>query len=176
LTFPLIALLATSTGAAAQDAGETVEPGAGLDMGQQVQDDSSYVKETYEDWELQCFRSEAEEDPCQMHQLLRESEGNPVAEFSLFKLPESSPGTLLTEGLRISVDDGAAKAYNFSFCSMVGCFARIGFTQEEVAAFKGGAEANLVIVPAQAPNERVLIKASLSGFTAAYDNVSIAPN
>lgn len=187
LTFPLIALLATSTGAAAQDAGETVEPGAGLDMGQQVQDDSSYVKETYEDWELQCFRSEAEEDPCQMHQLLRESEGNPVAEFSLFKLPESSPaeagativvplGTLLTEGLRISVDDGAAKAYNFSFCSMVGCFARIGFTEEEVAAFKGGAEANLVIVPAQAPNERVLIKASLSGFTAAYDNVSIAPN
>ena len=189
LTFPLMALVALGTGAAAQDqeAEDTSEPAAGLDMGQQVEDDASYIKETYEDWQLQCFRSEAEEDPCQMYQLLREEAGNPVAEFSLFKLPEESAavagativvplGTLLTEGLRIAVDDGKAKAYNFSFCSMVGCFARIGFTQDEVDAFKAGGEANLTIVPAQAPNERVLIKASLSGFTAAYDNVSVAPN
>ncbi|WP_397543384.1 invasion associated locus B family protein [Roseovarius salis] len=188
LTFPLIALAALGTGAAAQDAtDDAADPEPGLDMGQEVREDASYVKETYEDWQLQCFRSEAEEDPCQMYQLLREEAGNPVAEFSLFKLPEDSPavagativvplGTLLTEGLRISVDDGKAKAYNFSFCSMVGCFARIGFTEAEIEAFQAGGEANLVIVPAQAPSERVLIKASLSGFTAAYENVSIAPN
>ena len=159
----------------------------GLDMGEQVQGDDSYIKETYDAWQLQCFRTDAEEDPCQMYQLLREDAGNPVAEFSLFKLPEGSPaaagativvplGTLLPQGLRILVDDAKAKVYNFSFCSMVGCFARIGFTGAEVEAFKTGQEAQLVIVPAQAPDERVLIKASLKGFTAAYENVSVAPN
>jgi len=188
-TLPLILLLATGSAAMAQDdaAGTEEDAATGLDMGQQVQEDPSYIKETYEDWQLQCFRSDAEQDPCQMYQLLREEGGNPVAEFSIFKLPQDAPaeagativvplGTLLPEGLRISVDDGQAKAYNFSFCSMVGCFARIGFTKAEVDAFKSGGEANLVIVPAQAPEERVLIKASLKGFTAAYDNVSVAPN
>ncbi|KZY37147.1 invasion protein [Roseovarius sp. HI0049] len=158
-----------------------------LDMGQEVQEDPSYVKETYGDWQLQCFRSEAEEDPCQMYQLLREEAGNPVAEFSLFKLPDDSQavagativvplGTLLPQGLKIAVDSGQAKAYNYSFCSMVGCFARIGFTQADIDALKAGSEALLTIVPAQAPDQRVVIRTSLSGFTKAYENVSIAPN
>ncbi|KRS18169.1 invasion associated locus B family protein [Roseovarius indicus] len=201
-TLPLIALLAAGTAAVAQDdtATETetettteapAEEGTSnanqLDMGQEVQEDPSYVKETYGDWQLQCFRSEAEEDPCQMYQLLREDAGNPVAEFSLFKLPDDSQavagativvplGTLLPQGLKIAVDDGKAKAYNYSFCSMVGCFARIGFTQADVDALKAGGEAVLMIVPAQAPDQQVVIKASLDGFTKAYENVSIAPN
>lgn len=203
-TLPLIALLALGTAAQAQDDADTgaeadatqpeadaAQPEAGtapgLDMGQEVQEDPSYIKETYGDWQLQCFRSEAEEDPCQMYQLLREEAGNPVAEFSLFKLPGDSEavagativvplGTLLPQGLKIAVDDGRAKAYTYSFCSMVGCFARIGLTQGDIDAFKAGAEAVLTIVPAQAPNERVVIKASLDGFTKAYENVSIAPN
>lgn len=199
---PLVALLAAGGAAFAQDtdtpAGDTAaeaEPATeegtaaepGLDMGQEVREDASYIKETYGDWQLQCFRSEADEDPCQMYQLLREDAGNPVAEFSLFKLPDDSEavagativvplGTLLPQGLRITVDDGAAKAYNFSFCSMVGCFARIGFTQEDIDGFKSGGEAFLTIVPAQAPDQRVVIKASLDGFTKAYENVSVAPN
>ena len=64
----------------------TVDQATGLDLGQTVQEDPSYVKEVYDDWQLQCFRSDAEEDPCQMYQLLREAAGNPVAEFSIFKL------------------------------------------------------------------------------------------
>ncbi len=196
-TLPLIALLALGTAAQAQDdaeagaeadaAQEQADTTPGLDMGQEVQEDPSYIKETYGDWQLQCFRSEAEEDPCQMYQLLREEAGNPVAEFSLFKLPGDSEavagativvplGTLLPQGLKIAVDDGRAKAYTYSFCSMVGCFARIGLTQGDIDAFKAGAEAVLTIIPAQAPNERVIIKASLDGFTKAYENVSVAPN
>lgn len=158
-----------------------------LDMGRETQEDPSYIKEQYGDWQLQCFKSEAEEDPCQMYQLLREDAGNPVAEFSLFKLPSSSQavagamivvplGTLLPEGLKISVDGGKAKSYNFSFCSMVGCFARIGFTESDIGTFQAGAAATLTIVPAQAPDQTVDIKASLDGFTAAYNNVSVATN
>jgi len=189
----LAAMLSTGGAVMAQDTGtaatETEEGTAttGLDMGREVQPDPSYIKETYGDWELQCFRSETGEDPCQMYQLLREEAGNPVAEFSMFRLEGDTEavagativvplGTLLPQGLKIAVDDGTAKAYSFSFCSMVGCFARIGLTQTDIDAFKSGETAFLTIVPAQAPDQRVLIKTSLEGFTKAYENVSVAPN
>ena len=195
-TLPLIALLALGQTATAQETStdettseETTDaaPAAdGLDMGQDIQEDPSYIRETYNDWQLQCFRSDTGEDPCQMYQLLREDSGNPIAEFSIFKLPDDSQavagativvplGTLLPQGLRIAVDESSAKAYNFSFCSMVGCFARIGFTQGDIDAFRAGGEAKLVIVPAQAPDQTVVIDASLSGFTNAYENVTVAP-
>ncbi|GAB4285361.1 MAG: invasion associated locus B family protein [Roseovarius sp.] len=196
---PLVAALAAGGAAIAQDSATTPAPAAedaqapageapatdGLDMGREVKEDPSYIKETFGDWQLQCFRTEAEQDPCQMYQLLHEDAGNPVAEFSLFKLPGDGPavagativvplGTLLPQGLRIAVDDGAAKAYTFSFCSLVGCFARIGFSQADIDAFKKGERAYLTIVPAQAPDQRVVIKVSLKGFTKAFENVSVA--
>jgi invasion protein IalB len=167
---------------ATQDAGS--EADTGLDMGQPVQEDPTYIKETYGDWELKCFRTEAGEDPCQMFQLLREETGNPIAEFSIFRLPPEAQaaagativvplGTLLTEELKISVDGGKAKSYSYRFCSLVGCYAQIGLTEADVAAFRAGAAATLQIVPAQAPDQQVNIKASLSGFTAAFENTSV---
>jgi len=211
---PLIALLGVGTSVAAQDtatsdsgeaaqttqpapeteqapapetAGQEAQPEEQLDLGRTAQQDQNYIKDEYGDWQLRCFRSGAEEDPCQMYQLLTEEGGNPIAEFSLFRLPEGAQavagativvplGTLLSEELKLSVDGGRAKTYAFSFCTMVGCYARIGFTQAEIDAFKAGANANLQIVPAQAPDQVVDISASLSGFTAAFDNVSIVEN
>jgi invasion protein IalB len=210
-TLPLIMLLTMGSAVTAQDdnadradgaeaateaeatttAEETTETesanGEALDMGQEVQQEPTYIKEEFGDWQMKCFRSEAEEDPCQMYQLLREDAGNPVAEFSLFRLPEGSQavagativvplGTLLSEELKISVDGGKARVYPFRFCSMAGCFAQVGLTQAEIDAFKAGVTANLQIIPAQAPDQKVNIKASLNGFTAAYDNVSVAQN
>lgn len=204
-TLPLLTALAFgTTGIAQESTTQTEEPAAtsdategetsqdnaegltdpGLDMGEPVEEDRTYVKETYGDWELKCFRTEAGEDPCQMFQLLREETGNPIAEFSIFRLPDDAQaaagatvvvplGTLLTEELKISVDGGKAKSYSYRFCSLVGCYAQIGLTQEDVAAFRAGASATLQIVPAQAPDQKVDIKASLSGFTAALDNTSV---
>lgn len=168
-----------STGTAEQSQAESQ-----LDLGREADEQPSYIRDTYGDWQLQCFRSEAGEDPCQMYQLLREEGGNPVAEFSLFKLPSEGQavagatiavplGTLLPQGLKISVDGGKAKSYNYSFCSMGGCFARIGFTEADIAAFRAGAAARLTLIPAQAPDQVVEIEASLSGFTAAYNEVSV---
>jgi len=186
-TLTFIAAMAIGTAAIAQDADQAGDSDAeGLSMGNNV-DDPTYVKEEYEAWELKCFRSEAQDDPCQMYQLLEGQQGNPVAEFSLFRLPEGNAAaagatiivplaTLLTEELKIRIDEGKAKSYPFSFCSQAGCFARIGFTGEEVEALKMGGEAILTIVPAQAPNRQIDIVASLAGFTAAYDNVSIVQN
>ena len=92
-----------------------------LDMGKPVEEEEQYVKETYGDWQLRCYRTQAAEDPCQMFQLLREEAGNPIAEFSIFRLPGEAQavagatiivplGTLLTEELKIAVDGGKAKS------------------------------------------------------------------
>ena len=203
----LAALLAFATVAGAQeatsdadspseigDATETVQganpdPVEGLDTGREVPQDKadSYIKATYDDWQLKCFRTGTEEDLCQMYQLLTEESGNPVAEFSLYKLANAGTvvagatiaaplGTLLTEEIKLSVDGGKAKSYEYSFCTMGGCFARIGLTQADVDALKRGVKATLEIVPAQAPDQTVRIDASLAGFTAAYDAASELEN
>ncbi|MFM2390750.1 MAG: hypothetical protein RLZZ437_2305 [Pseudomonadota bacterium] len=131
-------------------------------------------------WEQRCVRTEDGSDPCQLYQLLKDSEGNSVAEISMFDLPaggEAAAGativapleTLLTESLRLKVDDAAAKIYPFTWCSQIGCIARVGFTAEEVASFKRGAKATLTIVPVVAPDQKVDLNIDLSGFTAGYD-------
>jgi invasion protein IalB len=136
-------------------------------------------------WEQRCVRTEDGSDPCQLYQLLKDGEGNSVAEISMFDLPsggEVQAGativapleTLLTENIRLKVDDAAAKIYPFTWCSEIGCIARIGFTADEVAAFKRGAKATLTIVPVVAPDQKVDLNLDLSGFTAGYDAVVAA--
>jgi invasion protein IalB len=125
-------------------------------------------------------------DPCQLYQLLQDSEGNNVAEVSMFALPAGQQAvagativapleTLLTEQLTISVDGAQPKRYPFTWCAPVGCIARVGFTQAEIDGFKKGAKATIMIVPAGAPNERVNLDLSLKGFTAGFDAVSKTP-
>lgn len=200
----IAALLALGTTVGAQEAEAPAEPAQdteqteqetgnaltqGLDTGREVQEDGSYIREAFDDWQLKCFRNQTEDTPemCQMYQLLTESEGNPVAEFSLYKLANAGNvvagatiavplGTLLSEEVKLSVDDGKAKSYAYSFCTMGGCFARIGLTQPEVDALKRGVKATIQIVPAQAPDQTVRIDASLAGFTAAYDAASELSN
>jgi len=197
LRFSLAALLALSTAAGAQEAateedaeiGETPPaPAAGLDTGREVTgQNEAYIKETHDDWSLRCFPDEEAEDLCQMYQLLTESGGNPVAEFSLYRLEGTGNvvagatiavplGTLLTEEMKLSVDDAKAKSYAFSYCTMGGCFSRIGLTAPEIEAMKRGATAQIEIVPAQAPDQTVRIDVSLSGFTATYDATSTLDN
>lgn len=208
-TLPLLALLA-ATPAVAQDADttgetpaaeaeaqtETAAPSDGnapapgeLSMGQPAQTGpragQTYIAEEFGDWQMRCVRTESENDPCQLYQLLEDQDGNSVAEISIFGLPEGQQAaagativtpleTLLTPALTLAVDDGQAKRYPYTFCSQVGCFARIGFTGPEVAAFKRGAEATLTIVPAAAPDQQVDLTISLSGFTAGYEAVNEA--
>jgi len=175
-----------TTTSADVDATATEEAGV-LSMGRNVEEDPTYIRDEYDDWQLRCFRSEADEDPCQMFQLLSEEFGNPIAEFSIFRLDEGGPAiagativvplmTLLTSELKLSVDGGIAKSYPYRFCSPAGCVAQIGLTAEDIDAMKRGATATLTLVPAQAPEQLVDIKSSLTGFTAAFDNTSVFSN
>jgi invasion protein IalB len=145
----------------------------------------TYTASIHGDWENRCVRTEDGADPCQLYQLLRDSDGNPVAEISIFGLPagqQAAAGatvivpleTLLTEELTLQVDGGQARKYPFSWCSQIGCIARLGFAAAEVDAFKKGNKATLTIVPVVAPDQKVSVDASLRGFTAGYDEVNAA--
>ncbi len=184
-TLPVVALLALSGPALAQTSTETVEEGEApdamaLSMGENEAEGlgSVYIEAEFTDWELRCIRSEAEIDPCQLYQLLDDGNGNPIAEINIFPLigQDAAAGatvvtpleTLLTENLRMSVDGGAAKVYPFSWCSQVGCFSRLGLSNDDIASFRRGNIARLTIVPVVAPDQRVNLEVSLSGFTAAF--------
>jgi invasion protein IalB len=184
LAAPLAAQEATPE-AAAPGADTAGDPADGLDMGTPIDGGEpavgeAYTRETFGDWSMRCLNAAEGPDPCQLYQLLFDAEGNSVAEISMFPLPEGSRAaagativapleTLLTEQVVISVDGGTAKTYPFTFCNQGGCVARVGFTAEDIAAFKAGGAANLRIVPAVAPDQVVDLVISLVGFTAGYD-------
>lgn len=193
-TLPLAALLALAPPALAQDntadAPKTETEAApaqpAVDMGQPVGENEAagqtYVQSVTGDWERRCIRlPEGQgEDPCQMYQLLKDEKGNAVAEISLGRLPEGAQAvagatvvvpleTLLTQQLTIAVDGAKGKRYPFRFCAQPGCVANIGFTQADIDGYKRGAKATVTITPAAAPDQRVNLSMSLTGFTDSYD-------
>ena len=169
---------AADTPAADASATDAPAAAAGPKVGQ------PYVRDTFGDWSLRCLKAEdGQLDPCQLYQLLKDADGNAVAEFSTFPLPdgqEAAAGativvpleTLLTQQLRLTIDSSEPKIYPFTFCNAAGCVARVGFTAAEVAQMKRGNKAVLRMVPAAAPDQEVLLNVSLSGFTAGFDSVN----
>jgi len=157
--------------------------GVPVDAGPKVGD--RYSQEKHGDWDLACVRTEAETDPCSLLQILTDANGNPMAEFSMFRLGEQGGQavaaatvivpleTLLPAALTISVDGAPGKRYNYSFCSPLGCIAQIGLTASDIEAFKKGTKATLSLRPAPAPDQLVEMKLSLKGFTAGYNVVDV---
>ena len=181
LAFVFGALVAST--AVAQDA---TDPASSLSTGTPVgsaepQVGQAYLKEKTGDWELRCLKTEDGNDPCQIYQLLLDENQSPVVEVNMFPLPETSQipagamivaplGTLLNEGLTLSVDGGDARRYPFEFCNQGGCVARVGFTEAELAKFKAGNAATVRLAPANtAPGTEVVLNMSLTGFTAGFN-------
>lgn len=195
-TLPFVLLFALATPVLAQttetagtnDAAPATETEASpdplaLSLGSQDSGDRKpgdvYIDSEHGDWELRCVFTDSGNDPCQLYQLLTDPNGNPVAEINIFALGgEGQPAaggtvitpleTLLTQQLSVSVDGGAVKKYPFSWCSQIGCFSRIGFTEDDIAGFKRGISATLSIVPVTAPDQKVNLNVSLKGFTAGF--------
>lgn len=144
---------------------------------------TTYIAKTIDDWSLQCIHTVDGKDPCQMYQLLKDEHGTNVSDISMLPLPPGGKAvagatimtpleTLLTANLTLQIDTAQPKVYPFTFCAPPGCFARVGFTADELAAFKKGSSASMTIVPLAAPDQKVTVKISLKGFTAAYDEVT----
>jgi invasion protein IalB len=178
---------APAAGAVAADAATTEGLSMGTEIGGNDGVGSTYTAATFEAWEQRCVRTESGIDPCQLYMLLKDEAGNSVAELTMFSLPEGTEGpavagatfiapleTLLTAGMALQVDENSPKAYPFTFCTQIGCVARLGFTAEEVDQMKKGANAVITIVPYVAPDQRVTLTASLKGFTAGLQAVDAA--
>lgn len=181
----LIASVGASAGYA--QTAEGADPASGgLDLGEPVVADpqgqapAPFVKEVFDDWVLQCLKVSEDAEVCQMYQLLEDQNGASVAEVNIFRLKDGGQAvaggtftvpleTLLTQKLTISIDGREAKRYDFSFCTVQGCYARVGFAADDVARYKAGKEAVITIVPVVAPDQKVSVTMSLKGFTAAFD-------
>ncbi len=179
-SFSLIAVFALAIMTGPVQAQEAGTAATGLDMGQvdgEMSAGAPYIKEQFGDWALRCINNPEGDDPCQLYQLLMDGEGNSVAEISMFLLPEGAQaaagatimtplGTLLTEGLMISVDGGSPRRYVYTFCNVNGCAARVGFTAEELTQFQNGTSAVVRLVSVANPGQPVMLNMSLNGFTA----------
>lgn len=142
-----------------------------------------YTGEKIGDWTLRCVKTDNETDPCEMFQVLKDQDGNAVAEMALNKFPENdgpavaggvliSPlETLLTKQVTIVLGDGQGRRYPYSVCTNQGCISRLGLTADDIAAYKAGNEAQVIIYPFAAPDIPVILPMSLAGFTAAYDKM-----
>ncbi|MEL7092667.1 MAG: invasion associated locus B family protein [Pseudomonadota bacterium] len=187
-----VALPATAWTQTTEDSTEDTAPAPSvedqLSLGEPADDTpqigQSYVSEKIGDWDMRCIRTEEETDPCQMYQLMSDAEGTPVAEISIFRLPEGGRAvagatiivpleTSLPQQLTMAVDGGQARRYPYSFCNQIGCYARVGLTAPEIDAFKRGNSATLTLVPALAPDQSVELTMSLSGFTASFDQTAV---
>jgi len=176
-TLAIVLIAGFAAPALAQDPAATpaAEPAVG----------ETYVASAYGDWEMQCVRTEDNFDPCQLYQLLKMDDGNPVAEISMFALPPGQPAaagatiltpleTLLSQMVAISFNGGEPRRYPFTFCNSVGCVVRAGFSTDDVAAMETGTSAVLALVPMVAPDQVVEAKISLIGFAEGYAAVKAA--
>ena len=162
-----------ATGAAPSDLS------TGVPVATDAQADDGYIREVHGAWAMRCLKTETGNEPCELYQLLKDDEGNSVAEITLFALPEGQQAvagatiatpleTLLTAQLTLSVDGAAGKRYPFSYCTVQGCYARIGLTGEDIDAFRKGAAVTMTVVPAVAPDQKVNLNLSLAGFTSGF--------
>lgn len=145
-----------------------------------------YPRATHGDWTLRCIKTAEAADPCELYQLMKDGEGNSVAEITLIPLENGGQAkagativtpleTDLTQGIRLQVDAGQAKAYPFNFCAPVGCVSRVGLTDGEVASLKRGKAASVSLLPyGAAPDQAVKLSLSLTGFTAGYTELEAA--
>lgn len=142
----------------------------------------TYLRDTYTDWAIRCIRGTAEEaqDNCQLYQLLEDTAGNAVSEFTLLPAPPGNEvaaiatvitplETVLTQGLILAIDDAAMPPKPFVWCNRTGCYSRFSLSAAEIAQMKSGAVATVSIVALANPQARVEVQASLRGFTAAFD-------
>ena len=190
-----LSVLALSTLSPLVASAQEAEPAEDLSMGTEAnaapavltaetaQVGQGYLAATFDQWEQRCEKTAEGKDPCPLFQLLKDADGNAVSEFSVFALPPGGKAaagatvvvpleTLLTESLTIKIDTAEAKLYPFTFCTQIGCVARVGFTAEEVEQFKKGAKATVTVVPAAAPDTAVNLDVSLKGFTAGFEAVA----
>ena len=142
--------------------------------------DEEVTSEIIGDWDLQCAITGPEPRPCRMYQLLKDPQGNAVAEVTMYRLPDGAPAaagatfivplqTLLPQQLTLALDGVLASRVPYTYCTQIGCLARMGLSAIEAEAYKNGQNVTVSLVPAVAPDQVVSVNMSLNGFKEAYE-------
>lgn len=165
----ILALMALAGSATAQETPALPEP---------------FEAAVHNDWSIMCERTDAvEATNCEMYQLLRDASGSPIAEISVVALPfgaEFAAGATITTPLETFLPTGMGwhigsaedmRVEPFRVCTVVGCIVRMGLNVEDIDAMKAGAQATITIAPFVQIEQPIEIAVSLSGFTAAYDDL-----
>ena len=133
------------------------------------------------DWNVRCITGNPGEiDRCEIQQLIFLNENTPVADISIFKLPDGERAiaaanvmvpleTLLTKKFRFAFSEDSVKEFPYSFCNQNGCLVRMGLLEEDIEAMKKGSSSELSITHISSPEGSVNLSLSLNGFTAAFD-------
>jgi invasion protein IalB len=135
------------------------------------------------DWSVRCVTGKpGEADRCEIHQLLFLNENTPIADISIFKLPDNEMAvaaanvmvpleTLLTKKFRFAFSNKSIKEFPYSFCNKNGCLVRMGLLEEDIEAMKKGFNSELSVTHISSPNSYIKLDLSLKGFTAAFDKI-----
>ena len=138
-----------------------------------------YIKERIEDWNLKCIEPLNSIERCEANQIIFNQEQQPVAEISIFKLPQGQVAaaaatiivpleTVLNEGLILEMQDLEPKKYQFKFCNSIGCYSQIGLTNGELEALKSEGQASIFLKHLSSGDQQIIIPISLSGFTTTF--------
>ena len=141
-----------------------------------------YIKEKIENWTLKCITPEGSTERCEANQIIINNRQQPVAEISIFKLPEGQVAaaaatilvpleTVLPEGLILAIQDIEPKKYPFKFCNSLGCYSQIGLTEKEVEALKNKEKASILLKHISSGDQQIVIPISLVGFTKAFSKI-----
>ena len=93
---PAEASPATDAAPAEAAAADGAAPAAETTQNAEPQVGQYYVKSTNGDWTTRCIKADQGKDPCELYQLLKDSDGNSVAEMTLIPIPSSSRNSRMT--------------------------------------------------------------------------------
>lgn len=179
----------SETGTAPAAPAATPAPAAGSDAAAapagEPQVGAYYTKGTHGDWQLRCMKAPEGQDPCELYQLMKDAQGAAVAEVSVIPFTGRAAAVVnfvspletdLTTGLGFQIDSGKNNAYPFLVCAQIGCIARVGMTEAELAGLKNGNSATVSLLPygGEAAKNTVKLTLSLKGFTAGFDALKAA--
>ncbi len=137
------------------------------------------IVSAHKDWQIRC----RDVPDCFLYQLIKDSRDVPIAEVNVISLNRADGAvagvtivtplrTLLTGGLTLQIDNGRLQKYPYLFCAQAGCASRFGYDAEGLAQLKRGNLGRMTIISVDRPDTPIVLDISLSGFTAAMDELA----
>ncbi|RAH97278.1 hypothetical protein DLJ53_29165 [Acuticoccus sediminis] len=137
------------------------------------------LTETYRDWTVRCSTTDGDERRCWMVQRLnRTGTEERILQVELAVSGDTSTmvfllpfGILFSPGVKVAIDEEAARTLAFRTCYPSGCIVQESPTDAVLSAMRRGQAMTVGLVVAQ--NEAALnLSVSLAGFSAAYNRLS----